>query len=126
MPDLVWPNVERAVVAWLTDRIAGMAIYTETDAGANPPLPRLEVARVGGTGRGIEKDVDVEIVVHAATRNALWGLVAHVETAMAALAAAGDPYVDDVVETFAFAADPTETSRRRATATYSLIVRPQA
>ena len=64
MPDLLWPNVERAVVAWLGAR-TGLPTYTETDTAPSLPVERLMVARVGGAGRGIEKDVDVEVEVYA-------------------------------------------------------------
>lgn len=125
MPDLAWANLERAVVAWLTAR--GLSVYTETGPDDTLPAERVLVERTGGAGRGIVKDVDVEVSVTSATRAGMWALAAQVETAMAALAANGDPYVDDVAESFAFAVDPTEnTAARRATATYTLTVRPRA
>lgn len=125
MPDLVWPNVEKATVAWLAGRTA-LPVYTETDP-APLPVEYLVVERVGGTGYGIEKDVDVEVTVTAATRSRMWVLAAAVETAMAALAANGDPYIDDVREAFGFAVEPSESvAVRRATATFTLTVRPRA
>lgn len=126
MPDLLWPNVERAVVAWLSARTS-LPTYTETDTAPSLPVERLMVARVGGAGRGIEKDVDVEVEVYAATRGRMWALAGAVESAMFALAANGDPYVDDVVEAFGFAVDPHPSAAvRRAAATYTVTVRPQA
>lgn len=118
-----WPDIERAVVAWLGT--LGRPVYTET--GPTTPAEYLTVERVGGTGTRIDRDVDVEISVIAATRPALWDLVADVEARIRALAATGDGmYVDDVVEAFAFSIDPyPNTSVRRATATYTLTVRPQ-
>jgi hypothetical protein len=99
-------------------------VYTET--GPTTPTEYLTVERVGGTGTRIDRDVDVEISVIAGTRTAMWDLVAQVEARIRALAATGDPYVDDVAETFAFAFDPyPNQSARRATATYTLTVRPQ-
>lgn len=121
MPE--WPDVERTVVAWLGT--LGRPVYTET--GPTTPTEYLTVERVGGTGTRIDRDVDVEISVIAGTRSDLWALVAQVEARVRALAASGDDtYVDDVAETFAFAIDPyPNTTVRRATATYTLTVRPQ-
>jgi len=123
-----WPDIERAVVAWFAP--LGRPVYTET--GPTVPTEYLTVERVGGVGTSIDRDVDVEISVIAVTRTAMWDLVADVEARVRALAANGDPlgvppfYVDDIAERFAFAFDPyPNTAARRATATYTLTVRPQ-
>ncbi|ANC31431.1 hypothetical protein [Isoptericola dokdonensis] len=123
---VTWANAERLVRGWLADR-TGIPTYTET--GDNPPELYLIVARVGGSRLDPhERDIDVEVTVYAGDRSALWGAARAVETAMAALAAAGtkDGYVDDVVEAFGFAIDPAATDRaqRVATATYTLTCRP--
>ena len=128
MPE--WANVERGTLAWLRARLERPG-YTEVPA--DPPEEYFTVERTGGGGRWLDKDVDVEVSVHAMSRPAMWAFAAAVESAMWALAANGDPqgdppfYVDDVGETFAFAVDPhPNAERRRATATYTLTVRPQA
>lgn len=126
MHERAWPNLERAVIAWLTERTTE-PVYSETEPAPTLAAARIVVERVGGVGYDGSKDVDVEVTVHAATRPAMWALAAQVETAMGALAAAGDPYVDDVEESFAFAVDPRKNpAAYRATATYTLTVRPLA
>lgn len=123
---LTWPDLEASVAAHLTARLPA-PVYTETPPDASLPVPRVVVERVGGAGLGIVQDVDIEVTVWAATRAAMWALVSLTETAMGALAAAGQPYVDDVALPFAFAAQPPRShGSRSATATYTLTVRPQA
>ena len=121
MPE--WPNVEEAVVAWLG--ALGRPVYTET--GPSTPAEYLVVERVGGAGTAIDQDVDVEVSVIAPTRAAMWALVSQVEARMEALAANGtDTYVDDVALTFGFKVDPyPNVTVRRATATFTVTVRPQ-
>ena len=117
-----WPDVEKAVVAWLTT--LGVPVYTET--GPTTPAEYILVERVGGAGRRIDKDISIEVAVIAASRPAMWALASSVEMRMRELAAAGAPYIDDVDEQFSFAFDPyPNVAARRATATYTLTVRPQ-
>lgn len=125
MPE--WPNVEKAAANYLAAR-TGLPVYAETDP-VEMPGEYLMVERVGGSGSGIDKNVDLEVTVVAASRSRMWALTAIVETAMYALAAAGTPYVDDVAEVFAFAAQPTPSgavAARKSSAVYTLTVRPQA
>lgn len=122
-----WANVERLVRAWLLPRVAPVDdVLTETRTDVSGTLVVLE--RTGGSGRWIERDVDVELTAVAAARGALWSLVARCERAMFNLAGNGNEhgFVDDVVETFGFAAIPPPPNGdvRRATATYSLTLRP--
>jgi len=119
---LAWTNVERAVVAWLASA-SGLPVFTET--GPEAPVPRVRVQRTGGAENGLDRDVDVEVTVYAASRAGLWSACAAVETAMASLAANGTPYVDDVTTAFAFAADgDAARPARTALATFTLTVRP--
>jgi len=131
-----WPDVERLVARWLTQRV-GLSVWGVTNeldvyrsgeigTGEQDKVPFLSVERVGGTGRDVDRDVDVELGVWTSDRASLWPLVQRVEVAMRALAANGPgEYVDDVTETFTFAYDPyPNQSVRRAIATYTLTVRP--
>ena len=131
-----WPDVERLVARWLTQRV-GLSVWGVTNeldvyrsgeigTGEQDKVPFLSVERVGGIGRDVDRDVDVEVGVWTADRASLWPLVQRVEVAMRALAANGSgEYVDDVAETFTFARDPyPNQSVRRAIATYTLTVRP--
>lgn len=132
MPDvtLEWANVERIVLQHLKASTTA-EVYTETSTDLDQVAQAtgaILVERAGGRGRGIEKDVDVMVAVHAATRADLWDLAAEVETAMAGLEAeaTADGYVDTVEEAFSFDVEPYSNSRvRRASATYTLTVRPR-
>ncbi|MCR1983518.1 hypothetical protein NSA53_14880 [Cellulosimicrobium cellulans] len=132
-----WPDAEKLGVRWLethvpTTDVAGQTREVSTwragEIGPNEEqlVPFLSVERVGGIGRDIDRDVDLEIGAWAPDRASLWPLVQRIEVAMRALAANGsEQYVDDVAETFAFALDPyPNQSVRRAIATYTLTVRP--
>lgn len=132
MPDLAleWANVERLVLQHLRAR-TGAEVYTETGtdlAAVAAARGAILVERSGGRGRGIEKDVDVMVAVHAGTRSAMWQLARDVESAMADLEAdaTAEGYVDGVEEAFGFAAEPySNPAVRRASATYTLTVRPR-
>lgn len=121
-----WPNAERAVRVHLAELLAPVRVYTERPS--KPPVSYVTVERVGGASAWIDREVDIEVTVVAADRGDMWDLAASVETAMAALAAAGTPdgvYVDDVTTAFGFANDPpADPAKRRATATFTLTVRP--
>lgn len=126
---LRWPNVERQVVAWLIAQ-TGRPVFTETPETLAAHLPAYQIERIGGSDEfEIGKAIQVEVNSLAATRPAMWDAVADVETAMALLASNGteDWYVDDVSETFSAAVAPHPNDGvRRATATYSLTIRPTA
>ena len=122
-----YPNLERAVVAWLKAE-TGLTVYTETPPDLAAHVPCYRVARAGG-GDQLElgKEVQIEVAAYGRNRADLWNAAAAAETAMDYLAANGAPgfYVDDVRETFGFAAEPYENDGvRKATATYGLTVRP--
>lgn len=128
MSALRWPNVERAVIGHLEVALPAATVYSELPANGLP-AEYVQVTRTGGGGDLlVDQEVDVETVVTASTRGAMWDLAADVETAMRGLAAGATPggvYVDDVRLAFAFADDPpADQSRRRATATFTLTVRP--
>lgn len=115
---------------WLSTHTTAV-VYTETDQNL-VAVARAKgvilVQRSGGSTAVISKDVDVEVWVFAGTRAEMWALAADVESAMFDLAADGaaEGYVDDVVEAFGFSQEPySNTSVRRATATYQITVRPQ-
>ena len=122
-----WPNVEKQVIAWLK-AATGRPVFTETNTDLENHLPAYQIERVGGSDSfEIGKTIQVEINSLAATRPAMWDAVAAVETAMQQLASNGTAawYVDDVEETFSAAVAPHPNSGiRRATATYSLTIRP--
>ncbi len=128
MPE--WPNVERAAVAWLRSRVDGAPVFTELPQN-HPPGEFVTVERTGGASRWIQKDVDVEVAVHAGSRARMWELAGLVESAMWALDASGDPhgdppfYIDEVDNRFVFGSDPhPNVALRRAMATFTLTVRP--
>lgn len=122
-----WPNVERQLIAWLTAQ-TGRPVFTETPDTLTASLPAYQIERVGGSDDfEIGKAIQVEVNSLAATRPAMWDAVADAETAMALLAANGTEhwFVDDVTETFSAAVAPHPNDGvRRATATYSLTIRP--
>lgn len=120
-----WANVEKAMVAYLTETVT--TTYTQT---ATPMPDRyLLIARAGGGGESIDKTVDIEIRAVAAARGDLWDLVGDVEEAMRDLIAndaAPGVYVDDVTVAFGFAWDPpADQSNAAAIGTYILTVRPR-
>lgn len=123
MTRLAWGNIERAVVDYLT--AAGIPTYTEPSGKL--PSAYATVERVGGTGQWIDKTVDIEIAAIADLRGDMWSLASDIESLMYELNAsvAGGIYVDEVADIFGFASDPPpDQNRRRATATFSLTVRP--
>lgn len=128
MPEqrLVWPNVEKAVVAWLRAETA-RTVYTELPA--SPAEEYFFVERVGGSRDDpVERDVDVEVSATARDRDGMWDLAGEAESAMAALACrgVGEVYVDEVTEPFGFAVDPQpDQDARVARATFALTVRPR-
>lgn len=128
MNALRWPNAERAVVAWLKPRLVA-TVFSETSK-TMPPLYAVVERTGGGDGILIDKKIDVAIAVVAPTRGAMWDLAADVESAMWALSAnatADGVYVDEVECPFGFAWDPPASQEiRRATATFTLTVRPSA
>lgn len=123
-----WPNVESLTRLWLEEKTS-LNVFTETATNMAVYLPVCLVARVGGSeGQEIDKVFTVEVVVIAGKRGAVWDGVSQVEVAMRALKANGTDawYVDEVVETFGFAMEPSDNeSVRRATATYQLTIRPR-
>lgn len=121
---LRWPNVERALVAYFK---AELSDPTYTNPGGTMPGRYITVERSGGSSQWIDKAVDVSVAVHAATRGEMWDLAADVESAMWSLGAhaAGGIYIDSVEERFGFAFDPpADQNVRRASATFTLTVRP--
>lgn len=126
---LRWPNVERQLIAWLTAQ-TGRPVFAETPETLTDHLPAYQIERIGGSDAiEIGKAIQVEVNSLAATRPKMWDAVADVETAMNLLAANGTQewYVDDVSETFSAAVAPHPNDGvRRATATYSLTIRPTA
>jgi hypothetical protein len=122
---LRWPNVEKAVRAWLGAE-TGRPVYTETPS--DPPAEYFTVERLGGNRNDpIERDVDVEVTATARDRGVMWDLAADAESVMAALACrgVGEIYVDEVTEAFGFAVDPQpDQDARVARATFTLTVRP--
>lgn len=130
MPEVLrWANAEREVRAWLVPRLSVGSAGVVTETTTTVPEKYVKVERAGGRGDGpLDKLVQIEVAVHARTRGDMWALVGEVETAFAALTTNGTPgmYVDEVEETFAFAADPMPSQDvRRAIATYTLTVRPR-
>lgn len=123
---LRWPNVEKAVKNYLA---AGLTVPVFTRTGIDPPSSYVLIERTGGAFSSIDKAFDVEVVVVAPSREAMWDLAADVESLMHALPtqAAGSVYVDEVRESFGFAFDQSgNPNERRAEALYTLTVRPNA
>ncbi len=125
MSDLLrWPNVEKAMVAYL--RSLNVSVYTET-RGVMPGR-YLRIERVGGGAHWISRDVSIEIRAVAETRRALCDLVSGVESLMDALAAneaAPGIYIDDVATPFGIAwAPPDNQQICAAIGTFTLTVRP--
>lgn len=121
---LRWSNVEKAVREYL---IAGLSVPVFTRTGASPPPSYVLIERTGGAFTAIDKAFDIEVVVVAPSREAMWDLVADVESLMHGLPtqAAGGVYVDEVSEAFGFAFDQSgNPNERRAEALYTLTVRP--
>lgn len=121
---LRWPNVEKALLAYLNEAL-DVVVYTNT--GGSLPGRYVTVERSGGGGQWIDKTIDIALAVHAQSRGAMWDLVADVESVMWSLAAhaAAGVYVDDVEMPFGFAFDPpADQNVRRASATFTLTVRP--
>lgn len=127
MDDMTWPNSEKLAVSWIK-AATSRPVFTETPEDLQPHLPAYQVNRVGGTEISPhERTVILEIDVMAATRAAMWDSVQVLQRAMGSLAANGTAqwYVDDVVESFGAAIEPTQTDGiRRATSTYTLTLRP--
>lgn len=126
-----WQDPERLVMGWIR---AGLAPLQKVYGGGEVPNGTapdfITVERVGGSGTDLDREVDIETTVYATNRADMWQLAAAVEDAMRALAANGPDggrYVDDVDEAFSFRFDPIQNqSQRRATATWTLTVRPWA
>lgn len=121
---LRWANIEKAVRKYLTGLLS-VVVWAET--GNDPGAEYVNVERIGGTSEWINRSVDVQVSVVAASRGRMWFLAADVESAMWSLAAhaGGGVYFDDVAEAFGFAFDPPDSQGvRRAIATYTLTVRP--
>lgn len=122
----LWPDAQRIAQVWLTDHVLGVDVWREADDGA--PAPRVIVEHTGGTSDGLSREVDIEITAVATTVDELRSLTARVNAAMWALAADGNAhgYVDEVRETFGFTDDQKNSTERRAIATFTVVVRPQA
>lgn len=129
-PPPAWQDPEQATIAWLSTTLDTPRVWAGGEPTAGTALPYITVERVGGAGTRIDRDVDIEVTVYAATRAAMWAMATDVEEAMRALAASGPDgsrYVDDVAEAFGFRFDPfPNQSVRRATSTWTLTVRPWA
>jgi len=125
-----WQDPERLVISWLKAGTGLAAVWGggRVPTGTKPQYVTVE--RVGGSGTDIDREVDIETTVYADDTADMWELAAAVEDGMRALAANGPDggrYVDEVAETFSFRFDPFQNqSVRRATATWTLTVRPWA
>lgn len=133
MPEhaLSWPRLERLAVAWLKTRTSALVVTRRPEELAAAVAERggvVQVQRAGGAdGPSLDKQLAAEVLVFASERGELWDLVDVIESAMFDLAGDGNAegYVDDVVESFAFADDPhPDPSLCAATGTFTITVRP--
>ena len=126
-----WPDIEKP----LCDHLAANTTFDWTiegghDVGSRVPLGIVQ--RVGGYhDLDLEDTPTVEVTLIGATRDGIWQMVQQVVHVFAGLnpgAIGGLIWVDEARETFAFVIDPDRGSStyRVATATFTLVLRPQA
>lgn len=126
-----WPNIEKPLCDHL-DAVTSFAWTIEGahDVGARVPLGIVQ--RSGGShDLDLEDSPSIEVTLIGATRDGLWLMAAQVNRAMAGLnpgGIGGVIWVDETRTSFGWTIDPDRgtSSYRVATATFSLVLRPQA
>ena len=123
-----WPIIERP----LCDHLAEHTNFRWTVEGGRGITVPLGVVQVVGGSSSLDVDANpnIEITLHAATREGLWVLARQVSRVFAALnpGPIGDTiWVDEAREAFALEIDPDlgTATYKVATATYALTLRPQ-
>lgn len=125
-----WPDLERVVVAWLTQQVSDVPTQTEVDDTLADSLPLLQVQRVpGGSSDGVTEEALVDVTTYAGDRRTLWQTAQRAHAAMLRLSAqtvAGMSVdwceVDNGLGEVAYA----NPKIRRAVGTYRLTTRAQA
>ena len=123
-----WPIIERP----LCDHLSARTNFRWSVEGGRTITSPLGVAQVVGGSNSLDVDANpnVEITLHAATREGLWVLARQVSRVFAALnpGPIGDTiWVDEAREAFALKIDPDlgTATYKSATVTYVLTLRPQ-
>jgi len=122
--ELDWPLLEDQIVDYLNANTTVVWAVQRDGADVGPNTGGVR-CRVGNTG-SLDRSVDVELTVVAATRSGMWRLTGRVDRAMRRLDFLARSYVDEVDVPFGWAPeDPGPTGLSSGTATYSLTVRRQ-
>ena len=123
-----WPIIERP----LCDHLSARTNFRWSVEGGRTITSPLGVVQVVGGSNSLDVDANpnVEITLHAATREGLWVLARQVSRVFAALnpGPIGDTiWVDEAREAFALKIDPDlgTATYKTATVTYALTLRPQ-
>ena len=126
-----WPNIEKPLCDHLAANTTfGWTIEGGHDVGSRVPLGIVQ--RAGGThDLDLEDAPNVEVTLIGGSRDGLWAMAHQVNRVLAGLnpGGIGDViWVDEVGATFGWTVDPDRGSStyRVATATFSLVLRPQA
>jgi hypothetical protein len=124
----MFPDVEAALIAWLSDRL-DVSVYSELPDDFDAPFaPCLLVNRIpaGGTGSEYESTPTVEVTVFHLTRTDLWPLVQQTEIAIRALPGRGVSMIDQIMWPQEFGVVAYNNRKlRRAVATLNLVTRAQ-
>lgn len=128
MTEPVWLLIEQPLADYLTASTS----TRWTNDGRHSKATSLGIVQRGGGGGDLdlEDEPDVEVTIRAATRAGAWMLARQVREAFAGLNPGGigeHVYVDECREVFGFRIDPDAGTSDYlvATATYSLVLRPQ-
>lgn len=123
-----WPNVSELVRTWIAAQVPALAGQVWTRTPPTAETPRAVLARVGGTIRDVDRDVDLEITLITDSDDALSDLSYEIDEAMLALAAKGNEwgYVDDVYVRFAWGVDETRNREAgKVSSVFAVTVRRQ-
>jgi hypothetical protein len=126
-----YPNIERAVVAWLKDQCPTFWIVTEepTDFAdqITKDLPLVVIERIpGGSGGDIDSVALLDVTVYAPSLPALWAATEPIERVFRSMPGRGAYSIDDVRQTSGFGRIPYANTRiRRAVGTFELTSRPR-
>lgn len=125
-----WPNLERALIEWLRSALVeewpNVLVVSDIDEGRDKSRPLVAIEQVPSNGGW---DVDLvtvlDVTVYARSRPTVWDIVGAIHPRMVALPGRG-PVMVDTVTGGGFGIIPySDRTITRATATYSLVTRPQ-
>jgi len=121
---LDWPLLEDQIVDYLNGATAISWAVQRDGSAAAPNTGGVRVS-VGATGT-VDRGVDVELTVVAATRTGMWQLTGQTDRAMENADFLSRSYIDEITLPLGWTPeDPGPTGLSSGTATYNLVVRRQ-